>query len=608
MLIAYAQEAAATPSGSHSCLSEFEGATCGLSASLSITAGDEVRVQLLANLDSGVRCADDCAASEITASVGGVAASSIAYIGTGNYMLYWQPGRLPEAGSFDLDVAISGVAVSGSPASMTVSAGTVVASNTLVYDNPGGGGVAGTLITFSLQLRDGFGNNITDGGDVSFSASLLPIDLAATVSGAGNGVFVASYTCTAAASYTLVVRSSDMSLQSTYSVVVLPGATDPSAFTAAGLTMGAAGSLIQYVVQGRDAYGNALTSASSSTFSLTISHLVEDEHIQVTPTVSGEYTAEGQYGVTFTLTASASYTVSILAVLPSGSANISGSPFTRMVVPATRNAQQSLVSGNIIPVNGGAGVIAAGSSALVTVVGVDSYGNRYTAGDTSFRILLSGPLTCSGEPGASTPAGCSIAFAPSSAGGGGGTGSTSASFMVTQSGNYTLTLSLTETHTSAGPIIASSPYQLGVLPDQTAAGNVLLLFLSYASFCCLDHADSEPDGMWTRALSAPIYIYVYIYMYIYIYMYTYIHIYIYTYIHIYIYTYIHIYIYIYICNPAHRVSRPRGIGSVGDSVGEGALVRHSCRMSMRQSLSLNHSCPDRDQASLAAARVLCATE
>ena len=36
--------------------------------------------------------------------------------------------------------------------------------------------------------------------------------------------------------------------------------------------------------------------------------------------------------------------------------------------------------------------------------------------------------------------------------------------------------------------------------------------------------------------------------------------------------YIYICIYIYICNPAHRVSRPRGTGSVGDSVGEGRTV------------------------------------
>ena len=28
----------------------------------------------------------------------------------------------------------------------------------------------------------------------------------------------------------------------------------------------------------------------------------------------------------------------------------------------------------------------------------------------------------------------------------------------------------------------------------------------------------------------------------------------------------------YICNPAHRVSRPRGTGSVGDRVGEGERV------------------------------------
>ena len=43
----------------------------------------------------------------------------------------------------------------------------------------------------------------------------------------------------------------------------------------------------------------------------------------------------------------------------------------------------------------------------------------------------------------------------------------------------------------------------------------------------------------------------------------------YIYVCMYIYVYIYIYIYIHICNPGHRVSRPRGTGSVGDSVGEG---------------------------------------
>ena len=46
-------------------------------------------------------------------------------------------------------------------------------------------------------------------------------------------------------------------------------------------------------------------------------------------------------------------------------------------------------------------------------------------------------------------------------------------------------------------------------------------------------------------------------------------IYIYIYVCMYIYIYVCMYVYIYICNPGHRVSRPRGTGSVGDSVGEG---------------------------------------
>lgn len=105
------------------------------------------------------------------------------------------------------------------------------------------------------------------------------------------------------------------------------------------------------------------------------------------------------------------------------------------------------MSGNVIPAHGGAGFIAAGASALVTVVGVDLYGNRYTAGDTSFEALLSGPLTCTGVSRGATTGGCSFVFGFSSDVDGVGKGWTSASFIVTQSGRYTLTLSLTEVQT-----------------------------------------------------------------------------------------------------------------------------------------------------------------
>ena len=60
----------------------------------------------------------------------------------------------------------------------------------------------------------------------------------------------------------------------------------------------------------------------------------------------------------------------------------------------------------------------------------------------------------------------------------------------------------------------------------------------------------------------------------YIHTYTHTHTHTYVYIYVYIYEYVYVYIiyvciYIYMLGAGHRFSRPRGTGSVGDSVGEG---------------------------------------
>jgi hypothetical protein len=244
-------------------LSEFGGTSlqCGLSSSLSIFAGSEVRLLLLVSLDSGTRCVDDCAPGTITASVDGEAASAISYIGTGgSYMLIWKQGILVYTGSLSLTVAISGTAVLGTPASITSVVGAVVAANTLVYSNPGGGGVVGTIITFSLRLRDGFGNNITQENAapaLTFSVILLPIERAGSVAGAviaqESGVYLVSYSCTASGKYALRVLSSDMTLTALYDdVTLIPAAKDPTKFTASALSSGAAGAPVNVILQARD--------------------------------------------------------------------------------------------------------------------------------------------------------------------------------------------------------------------------------------------------------------------------------------------------------------------------------------------------------------------
>ena len=98
----------------------------------------------------------------------------------GNYMIWWQQGMLPTAGSHALSVKISGTAVSGTPATVIITPGAAVASKTLIYDEPGAGGVVGTSISFSLQERDNYGNNVAT-GTFSFSATLLPINVEARV-------------------------------------------------------------------------------------------------------------------------------------------------------------------------------------------------------------------------------------------------------------------------------------------------------------------------------------------------------------------------------------------------------------------------------------------
>lgn len=466
-----ARLADSAPSAANSCLAEVGASDCGLSSALSMVAGDEVSVLVLASDDAGARCTDDCASGLVSASLGGNAADAITYNGNGMYYLHWNRGSVRVAGSLALNVEISSAAVSGSPATVACETGQASASGTHVYDNPSAGGVVGQDITFSLQARDTYGNDLTVAPtQFSYIVKLQPIDVAAVVTPRGNGQYSVSYSCTTSGDYTLTVRSSDLELNTVYDVTLTPGDADLSKFSGSGVTTGDAGALAQYVVQGRDAYGNALTADAGASFSVTVSQSVDGQYEQVSGQVSVAYSSEGRYDLTFTLTASGLYSVDILSAGTSTPTQIAGSPFTRAVRPAVRSAGDCIVTGNVI-VEGGVGTLSAGANAQISVTSVDAYGNRYTSGDTAFSLAISGPATCSGTFGAAGDGGsCSILFTRSSAAGGSGDGSSVVTFILTLSGTYSLGLTLTDTHTTAGATLGSSPYQVTISADPSADG------------------------------------------------------------------------------------------------------------------------------------------
>ena len=68
---------------------------------------------------------------------------------------------------------MSGTSISGMPATLTSLPGAASAAHTLIYDNPTAGGLVGTDISFSLQLRDSFENFVSQPPPPPLSSTIL---------------------------------------------------------------------------------------------------------------------------------------------------------------------------------------------------------------------------------------------------------------------------------------------------------------------------------------------------------------------------------------------------------------------------------------------------
>lgn len=124
-------------------------------------------------------------------------------LATGQYSVSYTPTL---SGSYTLAVALSGVAISGSPFTVTVSP-TIAAASTTAVVGVLAAGIAGAAYSFTVGAKDAYGNTITTGGDnfyvvVSDNRGGL---LRGNVADQSDGTYVVSFTSPAAGSYLMFV-------------------------------------------------------------------------------------------------------------------------------------------------------------------------------------------------------------------------------------------------------------------------------------------------------------------------------------------------------------------------------------------------------------------
>ena len=300
---------------STSSISGVISATAGIATSFTVTSRDA--------FGNVISAAGATYTYVITNSVSGAttASGSLGSAGSGTYSTSF---TLNTVGTYTLAVTSNGVAVSGSPYTVVVSAGALSGATSYVPSpTPNTTAlVSGVATTFSIQSRDAYGNAISVGG-ASFAGSLQcsTVTVAAIVIDLGTGVYSASVTPTVAASacalYVYLSSPVTNVLGSPFSVAVVAGAaTGNSTATGTALTIGTAGVSSSVTVKAYDAAANALTTGNSPVV-MTVTPR-SPLNSTSTPTVAKYDYNTGNYTFTYTPTAAGTYTTAIALLVTGG--------------------------------------------------------------------------------------------------------------------------------------------------------------------------------------------------------------------------------------------------------------------------------------------------
>ena len=314
---------------------------------------------------------------------------SVADLFNGTYLGTYVP---LVSGYYTVAVTLNGLDVAASPYTVFVNYAET-AGRRCVASGPGLlGSTSDQQSTFLVFMRDAFDNPRDVGGDVINATLTGPDTVFGTFTDFLNGTYEVQYVPTKAGVYTVTVKVNDEEISgSPFHELTVDGIT--AGFTSSavgeGLTDAMAGVEASFVVQARDVNandrtlgGDALTVVLNSTRPAVDADGVPYD-AEVVVNGSAAYVGHGQYRCVYTASVAKLHTLRVFI----NDMEISGSPFSPVVVPNRMNATMSVVSGS------GVEGSVAGVLAPIHIKSVDAYGNDVGAGGDlgELTAFLEGP-------------------------------------------------------------------------------------------------------------------------------------------------------------------------------------------------------------------------
>lgn len=228
---------------------------------------------------------------------------------SGRYLVQY---NVTLAGTFTIGVSLGGNPTADPTHALEVVPSALDSATSLAY-GMSVNVVAGTEQPVWVQLRDVFGNNVTDDtANVTISIVLDAIEVFGTGSNLGDGLYYFTYNATTMGTYNLVPLVNEVPLSTATGyytpITVVAASVNPAVSYAygAGLTQGTAGYLTILYVQLTDTFGNNVSVPNAAV-------RAELTGYPNQPTTTPIQTSVGLFLITFNVTVAATYPLQVQA-------------------------------------------------------------------------------------------------------------------------------------------------------------------------------------------------------------------------------------------------------------------------------------------------------